>query len=88
MSAAGCAAGAAAGCPGLSCSLLLAELLPGAGDLQFTVLQGKTRGLTTEIGQCLSASVWAFLSHWFLFLLLCLSRNRYKCYDFREVEMA
>ena len=45
MSAAGCAAGAAAGCPGLSCSLLLAELLPGAGDLQFTVLQGKTRGL-------------------------------------------
>ena len=45
MSAAGCAAGAAAGCPGLSCSLLLAELLPGAGDLQFTVLQGKTRRL-------------------------------------------
>ena len=43
---------------------------------------------TAEIGQCLSASVRAFLSHWFLFLLLCLSRNRYKCCDFREVEMA
>ena len=33
------------GAPWQGRSLLLAELLPGAGDLQFTVVQGKTRRL-------------------------------------------
>ena len=33
------------GAPRQGRGLLLPQLLPGAGDLQFTVLQGKTRGL-------------------------------------------
>ena len=137
MSAAGCAAGAAAGCPGLSCragSLLSPRgCVPGRdsaacqaqhsaclgscpgrcgetcggkeppgragafcchscclgqGTYSLRCSKAKPGDFTTEIGQCLSASVWAFLSHCFLFLHLCLSRNRYKCCDFREVEMA
>ena len=60
----------------------------GQGTYSLRFSKAKPGDFTTEIGQCLSASVWAFLSHWFLFLLLCLSRNRYKCCDFREVEMA